>query len=176
VPVRTAGPPPSRRRRRGIVLAALLTLVVVVGYGGYLAWNALVGGSDDADAPAATGYEATVSQAIFLGGAVLGLGVDTHLLNDLGPFADATDRAVFTVGADRARLERLAQTAPRPEAEVIASTVQSMDALQDAMIEWRNAVFNVRLGSVDDAHDAIDDALERLRGDLERWKQVSSDS
>lgn len=164
-----------------MLVAAVLTVVVLLGYGGYTAWNAVSGGGDEgATTPTAAAgdadYETIVSTAIFLGAQALAQGADTHLAVDLGPFADGTDRAIFTIGADRARLARLARTAAAREADVIVSTEQSLDALQTAMVQWRDAVFNLRLGAVDDARAAVDSAIARLQGDLERWRSVSDSS
>jgi hypothetical protein len=45
-----------------------------------------------------------------------------------------------------------------------------------ALIQWRDAVYNLRLASVDDAHSAIDSAVAQLNADLERWKTVAPSS
>ena len=158
------------------MIAAALTLIVLLAYGGYTAWNALTGGggSDDAQAPTASaGFESIVGSDIFLAGQVVGHGVDVRLVGDLNGFRDTADRAIFIVGTDRGALAKLNAGATGPQRDVIASAQQSLDALQVALIQWRDAVYNLRLASVDDAHDAIDSAVAQLSADLERWKSVS---
>lgn len=171
-PPRPPGPP--RRRRRGpVLIAALLTVVILVGYGGYSAWNAVTGGdSGGGDAPAAGGYEAIVSQDIFLAGLVVGQGVDVRLVGDLNGFRDNANRAIFIIGSDKGALAKLATGATGPQRDVISDTQLALDALQAGLIQWRDAVYNVRLAAVDDAHSAIDSAVARLSADLDQWKAL----
>lgn len=160
-----------------MLFAAALTTVILLGYGGYVAWNAVTDrGSSDPSPPAATGYRGAVDNALFVGTATLQRGLDVHLMSDLNPFYAAASEAISLVGADRARLAELATTATGEQADVIASTQQSLDALQEAMTEWRDAVVNLRLASVPDAHAGMDDALARLRSDIERWQALPTDS
>jgi len=155
----------------------VLTLLVVLGYGGYTAWNALTGGdSDETTTPAAASYETIVSNDIFLAGQVVVHGVDVHLMGDLNGFLEAANRAIFIVGTDKGGLAELSAGATGPQRDVISSTQQSLDALQVGLIQWRDAVYNLRLAAVDDARAAIDSAVARLQTDLERWKALPPSS
>lgn len=180
VPPRPPGPPQAtRRRRRPILVAAALTLVILLGYGGYTAWNAITGSGSDGTGTGtedATDYESIVARNIFLGAQVLGQGIDTRLVSDIGPFVDNANRVIYTMGLDRVAIGKLATGASGPQRDVISATQQSLDALQAALVQWRDVVADLRLGSVDDAHAAIDGAIARLQGDLERWRSVTSAS
>jgi len=174
-PPRPPGPP--RRRRGPVLIAAAITLVVLLGYGGYSAWNAVTGGgSGGGDAPAARSYESIVLNDIFLAGQVVGHGVDVRLMGDLNAFRDAADRAIYIIGLDMNALDGLESGATGPQRDVIASTRQSLDALQVGLIQWRDAVYNLRLASVDDAHSAIDSAVARLQSDLDEWRTLPAES
>jgi hypothetical protein len=160
-----------------VLAAVALTVVILLGYGGYLAWNALTGsGANDPAPPADNSYEGTVSRAIFLGGLVLGQGIDAHLVSEINPFLASANTAIYQVATDRGTLDNLAKTATGPEADVIASTKQSLDALRVAMIEWRDAVVNLRLADIADAHASMDDAIALLRADLDRWRSLPEHS
>ena len=155
-----------------MLVATVITVVVLGGYGVHAAWNSRTGG--DAGSGAPRGYEASVERSIFLAGTVIGQGVDARLVSDLPPFLDSANRAIFLVGTERRALEKLAATAPRSEAEVIASTLASLDALTEALIWWRDSVYNLRLAAVGDARAAVDAATSRLRADLERWRSLTA--
>jgi hypothetical protein len=157
-----------------VLLAAALTVVIVLGYGAYAGWNALTGGGSgsDTEATAETGYLASVDRAMFFGGAVLGAGTDVRLVGDLGNFLDQANQAIYTVGVEQGNVDKAARNATGARADVLASTTQSLDNLRVAMIRWRDAVFNLRLGLVADAKADVESAIAQLRADAERWKAL----
>jgi hypothetical protein len=157
-----------------VLLAAALTVVMVVGYGGYTGWNALTGGGSGGDPQATpdTSYQASVDHAMYFGGTVVDAGIDVRLVGDLGPFLDQTNQAIYTVGVEQGNLEKAARTATGPRADVLASTTQSVDNLRVAMIRWRDAVFNLRLGLVADSKAEVESAIAQIQADAERWKAL----
>jgi len=175
VPPRAPVPPRAARRRRGaVILAAVLTVVIVVGYGAYAGWNALTGGGsgNDPQATADTGYLASVNRAMFFGGTVLGAGTDVRLVGDLGVFQDQANQAIYTVGVEQGNLDKAARNATGAKADVLAASTQSVDDLRVAMIRWRDAVFNLRLGLVADAKAEVERAIAQIQADAERWKAL----
>ena len=150
--------------------------MIVLGYGGYTAWNAITGGggSDSAEAPAPSGYEALVARDAFIAAGLLSDGINVRLVGDLPGFLEAANRAIYTVGVDKVEMARLAGNASGAERDVMTSTQQSLDALQVAIIQWRDAVYNLRLGAVDDAKAAANAAIALLQSDVDRWRSVTS--
>jgi predicted negative regulator of RcsB-dependent stress response len=159
-------------------IAAALTVVILLGFGGYTAWNAIAGdgGSSGSAAPAGGEYEQSVTETIFLGAVVLRQGLDAHVISELNPFLASSNDAIAMVATRRNALGELAKTATGPEADVIASTQESMTMLQMAMAQWRDAVVNLRLAAVADAHEAVDDAIAVLEADLDIWRSLPSRS
>ena len=157
-----------------MLLAVALTMVIVLGYGAYTGWNALTGDSSGSDTQttAETGYLASVDRAMFFGGAVLGAGTDVRLVGDLGIFQDQANQAIYTVGVEQGNVDKAARNATGARADVLTSTTQSLDNLRVAMIRWRDAVFNLRLGLVADAKADVESAVAQLRADAERWKAL----
>ena len=160
MPPRAPVPPRAARRRRGaVILAAVLTVVIVVGYGAYAGWNALTGGGSGND-PQATADT------------VLGAGTDVRLVGDLGVFQDQANQAIYTVGVEQGNLDKAARNATGAKADVLAASTQSVDDLRVAMIRWRDAVFNLRLGLVADAKAEVERAIAQIQADAERWKAL----
>ncbi len=157
-----------------MLLASALTVAIVLGYGAYSGWNALTGGGSDGGSETAgdAGYLTSVDRSIFFAGHVLGAGADVNLVGDLGLFQDAANLAIFDVGLEQGKLEKAARNATGARADVLTSTIQSVDNLRVAMIRWRDAVFNLRLGQVDDAKTEVQSAIARLQADAERWKAL----
>lgn len=151
-----------------MLLAAALTVVILLGSGGYAAWNALTGDTSTSD-EASTAYVASTQRAIYYGASAVGLGLDVHIIKDLGIFQDSMNAAIDGVRAERTNLETLAATATGPRADILQSSIQAADSLESGMAQWRDAVFNLRLGGVDDAQSAIDSAVARLVADIDRW-------
>jgi flavin-binding protein dodecin len=149
--------------------------VVLLGYGAYTAWNAWI-----ADDPAPTSvtatadYEGAVSQAMYFGGIAVGAGLDVHLMADLGTFVDTANRAIAIVEDQHTTLERLGRRETGARADLVASSLQSVDALSAAIAQWRDAVYNLRLARAAEARSAIDAATARLQADLDRWRSRSA--
>jgi hypothetical protein len=149
-----------------------VTVAVLLGYGGYAAWNALTGDSASSGGAASTAYVPSTQRAIYYGAGVVGLGLDVHILKDLDIFQDSVNRAIDGVRTERANLDALAATATGPQADILRSSVEATDTLESGMVQWRDAIFNLRLGGVDTAQSTIDSAVAQLAADIDRWNAL----
>ena len=76
------------------------------------------------------------------------------------------------MGIEQGNLDKAARNATGAQADILTSTTQSLDNLRVAMIRWRDAVFNLRLGLVADAKADVESAIAQLQADAERWKAL----
>lgn len=146
-------------------------MVIVVGYGGYVAYDKINGG-DSVPAAADDGYAASTRRAMFYGGTAIGAGVNLRNLKDQYSFKDEVNAQIALVGTERANLERLLPTATAPQADTIRATIQSMDELMNAMTQWRDAIFLLRLNNVDRAESAVSSAVAQMGQQLETWNAL----
>jgi hypothetical protein len=148
----------------------VLTVVILVGYAAYLGYDRLTGN----DAPAAetgTGYVASTQTAIAHGKWSIVMGLGFHSLKDSYVWRNQINTEIDTVHAQQANLESLLPNVLGPRADTVRASIQSMSELQVAMGQWRDAIFLLRLGNVDDAQAAIDSAVAALQQQLDTWNQ-----
>lgn len=146
-------------------------MVIVVGYGGYVAYDKINGG-DSAPAAADDGYAPSTRRAMFYGGTAIGAGINLRNLKDQYEFKDEVNALIALVSTERANLERLLPTATVPQADTIRATMQSMDELMNAMTQWRDAIFLLRLNNVDRAESAVRSAVAQMGQQLETWNAL----
>ncbi|MFM8302832.1 MAG: hypothetical protein ACKOA9_00815 [Actinomycetota bacterium] len=172
--MQAAGPPGASVARRVLVLAAVtLTVVVVLGYGAQAGWNALTGGPDTgSSAISSDDYLESVERSVFLGGAVIGAGIDVRLSSDINGFVDAANQAIAAVNTERGNLQALARSSRGARADLVTSTAQTLDRLEAAMGRWRDVVSALRLGQVADAKAEVEGAVAQLQTDAERWRAL----
>lgn len=142
-----------------------------MGYGGYVAFNKITG-SGTTPAEATNGYAASTNRAMFAAGVAVGAGINLRNLKDQYEVRDVVNAQINIVRAERANLEQLLPTATAPHADTIRATMQSMDELMIAMAQWRDTIFNLRLGSVDNSQSAVESALAQIGQQLETWNAL----
>ena len=177
-PARAPGPPRGRTRartshpgrRRSIFLAAALTALILVGYGGYTAWNAITATNAPAPVDTGNGFVASADRAALTGQLAVGMGVNLRILKDGNNFLIGMNQSIDQLRVERANLERLATRASGARADILASSVQATVAMETGMVQWRDGIVNLRLGSIAAAESTIETAVAQLQSDVGRWK------
>jgi hypothetical protein len=159
--------------RRSIPLAIALTLVILVGYGAYVAYDKIRGDGTTA-VQDGTGYPASVETAMAHGQWAIGMGVNFHNLKDSYVLRNQFNNEINTVRAQRANLESMLPNVLGPRADTVRASIQSMSELETALGQWRDAIFLLRLGNVDDAQSAIGNAVAQLQQQLDTWNRQAS--
>ena len=151
-----------------VALALLLTVVIVVGYGASVAYDKIRGDG----APAAsdsTGYVGSVQTAMSHGQWVIGMGLNFHNLKDSYVLRNQFNTEMNTIRTQRSNLETLLPNVPGARADTVRASIQSMNDLETAVGQWRDAIFLLRLGNVDGAQSAIETAVAQLQQQLDTW-------
>jgi hypothetical protein len=164
---------PNHALRRSIALAIVLTLVVLVGFGAYVAYDK-VRGDDTAAVQDGTGYANSVQTAMSHGQWAIGMGVNFHNLKDSYVLRNQFNAEINTVRTQRANLESMLPNVLGPRADTVRASIQSMSELETALGQWRDAIFLLRLGNVDDAQSAIESAVAQLQQQLDTWNGQAS--
>jgi hypothetical protein len=146
----------------------VLTVVILVGYGAYVAYDKIA--ADDAPtAESGTGYVASVQTAMSHGQWSLGMGISFHNLKDSYILRNGFNTEIDTVRAQRANLEALLPNELGPRADTVRASIQTMSELEAALGQWRDAIFLLRLGNVDDAQVAVENTVAELQQQLDTW-------
>ena len=146
----------------------MLTVVILVGYGAYVGYDKLTG-NDTPAAETGTGYVASVETAIAHGRWSIGMGLNFHSLKDSYVLRNQFNAEIDTVRAQQANLQTLLPNVLGPRADTVRASIQSVSDLQVALGQWRDAIFLLRLGNVDDAQAAIESAVAALQQQLDTW-------
>jgi hypothetical protein len=146
----------------------VLTVVILVGYGAYVGYDKLKG-NDTPAAETGTGYVASVQTAIAHGRWSIGMGLNFHNLKNSYVLRNELNTEIETIRTEQANLEALLPNVLGPRADTVRASIQSMSELQVAMGQWRDAIFLLRLGNVDDAQAAIESAVAALQQQLDTW-------
>ena len=174
-PTGPSAPRPNARRgpnhalRRSIALAIVLTLVILVGYGAYVAYDKIRGDSSPTAASDGTGYVASVETAMSHGQWAIGMGVNFHNLKDSYVLRNQFNNEINTVRTERANLEALLPNVLGARADTVRASIQTMSELETALGQWRDAIFLLRLGNVDNAQSEIASAVAQLQQQLDTW-------
>jgi hypothetical protein len=161
---------PNHARRRTIALALLLTIVILLGYGAYVAYDQLTG-NDTPAAQATDDYVASAETAISHGLWSVAMGINFHNLKDSYILRNQFNTEIDTVRSQRANLEALLPNVLGPRADTVRASIQSMSQLEAAIGQWRDAIFLLRLGSVDDAQASIESAVAALQQQVDTWNR-----
>ena len=151
-----------------VALAVLLTVVILVGYGAYVAYDKIRGDSTPA-AQDSTGYVASVQTAMSHGQWAIGMGLNFHSLKDSYVLRSQFNTEINTIRTERANLEALLPNVLGPRADTVRASIQTMSELEAALGQWRDAIFLLRLGTVDNAQSAIESANAQLQQQLDTW-------
>jgi len=147
--------------------------VVLVGYGAYVAYDKIRGDSSAATQDA-TGYTGSVQTAMAHGDWAIGMGLNFHALKDSYILRNQFNTEIATIRTQRANLEALLPNVVGPRADTVRASIQSMSELETAVGQWRDAIFLLRLGNVDDAQSAIESAVAQLQQQLDTWNSQAS--
>ena len=142
--------------------------MILVGYGAYVAYDKVTGDSAPA-AESGNGYVASVQTAISHGQWSVGMGLGFHNLKDSYVLRNGFNTEINNVRAQRAHLESLLPNVLGPRADTVRASIQTMSELETALGQWRDAIFLLRLGNVDDAQSSIESAVARLQQQLDTW-------
>ena len=146
----------------------MLTVLILVGYGAYVAYDKLTG--DDAPtAEAGAGYVGSVQTAMSHGQWSIGMGLNFHNLKDSYVLRNDFNTEINTIRAQRASLESLLPNVLGPRADTVRASIQTMSELEAALGQWRDAIFLLRLSSIDDAQAAVESAVAALGQQLDTW-------
>jgi len=104
----------------------------------------------------------------------IGMGVNFHNLKDSYVLRNQFNAEINTVRTQRANLESMLPNVLGPRADTVRASIQSMVALETALGQWRDAIFLLRLGNVDDAQSAIESAVAQLQQQLDTWNSQAS--
>jgi hypothetical protein len=146
----------------------VLTLVILVGYGAYVGYDKLTG-NDTPTAETGTGYVASMQTAIAHGKWSIVMGLGYHNLKNQYVLRNQLTTEIDTVRNQQANLEALLPNVLGPRADTVRASIQSMSDLQVAMAQWRDAIFLLKFGDVDDAEAAITSAVTALEQQLNTW-------
>lgn len=146
-------------------------MAVLAAYGAFLAVERVRG--DDPPVPAASGngFVASTERAIASGRLAIRLGIDLRTLGEAYVFRDAVNTEIERVRTERLHLEELVPRTRPPRADTLQSAIQAMDRLENAMAQWRDAIFLLRLGNVDAAQAAINSAIADLETAIGSWNR-----
>ena len=149
-----------------------LTILILVGYGAYVAYDKLTG--DDIPAADAGGeYVGSVQTAMSHGQWSIGMGLNFHNLKDSYVLRNDFNTEINTVRAQRASLESLLPNVLGPRVDTVRASIQTMSELEAALGQWRDAIFLLRLGSIDDAQAAVESAVGRAPPTARHLEQPS---
>lgn len=150
--------------------------MILVGFGGYSAWGALTGGDDAPPAalPTGTGYADSANRAAFHANVAILLGLNLRILKDAYRFQYDVNKEIEGLRAERANLERLATGATGARADILRSSIQATQTLETGMTQWRDAIFNLRLGAVEPAQSVIETGVAQLEASIERWRSLGA--
>jgi hypothetical protein len=143
-------------------------VVILVGYGAYVAYDKIFGDSTPA-AQDTTGYVGSVETAISHGQWAIAMGLNFHSLKDSYVLRNQFNTEIETIRTQRANLEALLPNVLDARADTVRASIQTMSELETALAQWRDAIFLLRLGSVDDAQAAIESATAQLQQQLDTW-------
>ncbi len=142
--------------------------MILVGYGAYVAYDRVT--SDSAPAvESGNGYVASVQTAISHGQWSVGVGLAFHNLKDSYVLRNGFNTEINNVRTQRANLESLLPNVLGARADTVRASIQTMSELETALGQWRDAIFLLRLGNVDDAQSSIESAVARLQQQLDTW-------
>src|SRR3954469_8466329 len=145
---------PNHGLRRSIALAVLLTVVVLVGYGAYVAYDKIRGDSSPS-AQDSTGYAASVETATAHGDWAIGMGLNFHNLKDSYVLRNQFNAEINTVREERAHLESLLPNVLGARADTVRASIESMNDLESALGQWRDAIFLLRFGNLGRAQTGV---------------------
>jgi hypothetical protein len=154
-------------RRRAIVFAFLLAVVVIAGYAGY---RALASGGDGGS----DRFVTTVRDAQQVGRDAITLGTNFHDLAEQYAVHDQFTMMSVSLSSRRSVLDRIATSSTGVRHNAAAEASLLVGELQNAINDYRDAIFDLRLGDVADAESAITRAVDRLGQQIDAWNQVSS--
>ena len=147
--------------------------MILIGYGAYVAYDKITGDSAPA-AASGDGYVASVQTAISHGQWSVGMGLGFHNLKDSYVLRNGFNTEINTVRTQRANLESMLPNVLGPRADTVRASIQTMTELETALGQWRDAIFLLRLGNVDDAQSAIESAVAQLQQQLDTWNRQAS--
>jgi len=98
---------------------------------------------------------------------VMGLGY--HNLKNQYVLRNQLSTEIDTIHAQQANLEALLPNLVGPRSDTVRASIQSMNDLQVAMGQWRDAIFQLKFGNIDDAEAAITAAYTALEQQLNTW-------
>ena len=142
--------------------------MILVGYGVYVAYDKLTGG-DTSAAQTTDDYVSSTHTAISHGRWSIAMGTNFHNLKDSYILRNQFNTEIDTVRAQRTNLEALAPNVLGPRADTVRASIQSMSELEAAIGQWRDAIFLLRLGNVDDAQASIESAVAALQQQVDTW-------
>jgi hypothetical protein len=142
--------------------------VVLGGYGAYVAYDKIRGDGTAATSDG-TGYVSSVQTATAHGEWAIGMGLNFHNLKDSYVLRNQFNAEINTVREERAHLESLLPNVLGARADTVRASIESMNDLESALGQWRDAIFLLRFGNVDDAQSAIESAVAQLQQQLDTW-------
>jgi hypothetical protein len=102
------------------------------------------------------------------------MGDNFHTLKDSYILRNQFNTEIETIRTQRANLDALLPNVVGPRADTVRASIQSMSELETAIGQWRDAIFLLRLGNVDDAQSAIESAVAQLQQQLDSWNSQAS--
>jgi hypothetical protein len=173
-PVR-AGPPgpaarraPNTARRHRVALALVLTFVMLAAYGGYVLYDRVIK-SDASTTASGNSFVASSERAMAQGGAIVAAGLEFRSLRESYVLRDQMTVMIDGVRTERANVESVLATTSGPRADTASAALQTMNELTTAMTQWRDAIFNLRFGGIDNTQAAIEGAIARLQQHIDAW-------
>ena len=97
------------------------------------------------------------------------MGFNFHSLKDSYVLRNQFNTEINTIRTERANLEALLPNVLGPRADTVRASIQTMSELETALGQWRDTIFLLRLGNVDDAQSSIEGAVTQLQQQLDTW-------
>ena len=159
-----------------MALAVALTVVAGLAFGAYRLFGADSGSSGSGSgASAAPGdVPATIDHSIGAAFGAIGTGLGMRNLADQYHVRDAIDVSIFVVGQDRVQLQTARKGLSGAQADAVDAALAAEDRLGAGLVQWRDALFNLRFGQVDPAQNAVNDAITALAAARDSWNAATS--
>jgi hypothetical protein len=152
----------------------LLTLLVIAGYGAYAHFSAGSTSTSASGPVSSSDGAALMDHSVGAGFIAITLGLGERNLKDQYTVRDAINGQITSVRDDRAQLVALQGTTQGVRATALQTAIDASNRLETAMAQWRDALFNLRFGSIDSGQTAINSAMTDLAQARDSWKQAGA--
>ncbi len=151
-------------------------MVAGLAYGGYWLSGHVFGGGSTTASSAGGDVPGAIDRSIAAGFGAIGNGLGMRNLHDQYQVRDDIDRAIDTVRQERTTLDAAVGTVTGARADALSAAIFAEGALEAALGQWRDVIFNLRFGQIDQAQTAVADSLAALGKARDAWNAAGGSS